>query len=246
MVTSHTRIIMGMPITLQLPGTTPLSVIESAFNRFIEIDSQYSPYIPSSEVSNIGSGAVALADASEELHSILDLAQDAKTKTNLYFDPFHKEVFDPSGIVKGWAIAEVVAILRQAGIEYFIVDAGGDMYCAGKNESNVPWKIGIRAPLEPSKVVKQLALSNMAIATSGTSERGQHIYNPKTDEPIVDLLSVSVIGLDIIWADVYATAAFAMGRAGIEWLEMMPDYEGFAILPDMTGISTSGMARFLA
>jgi thiamine biosynthesis lipoprotein len=58
-------------------------------------------------------------------------------------------------------------------------------------------------------------------------------------------LSISVIGPDIIWADIYATAAFAQGAAGIEWLETLPHYEGFAVLPDMTGISTSGFGAYI-
>lgn len=242
----YTRIIMGLPIILHLPNTTSQEVVEKVYERFSEIERQYSPYIKSSEVSNINSGAISMKNASEEMLYVLDLAHYARTKSDGYFDVMHNGVFDPSGIVKGWSIAEAVTILKRAGILNFIVDAGGDMYCAGKTMDNAAWKIGVRAPLEPTKVVKSLLLTNMAIATSGSTERGQHIYNPKVEGALEELLSISVIGPDIIWSDVYATAAFAMGNAGIDWLEQLKDYEGFAIFPDMTGVSTSGLEKFLS
>jgi thiamine biosynthesis lipoprotein len=222
------------------------SLIDEVFARLVEIDAAYSTYIATSEVSKIQNGTLSLDQASEELLSILDLAAYAKTITNGYFDISHNGIFDPSGIVKGWAIAQATKILNNAGIDDYIVEIAGDMYASGYFEIGKAWTVGIRAPHEPSKVVKIAALTDMAIATSGTSERGQHIYNPMVEGPIEDILSISVIGPDIIWADIYATAAFARGAAGIEWLETVPDYEGFAILPGMTGVSTSGFGAYLA
>lgn len=244
-MTIHTRIIMGMPIFLHLPEHTSTHIMESAFDLFAQIDEKYSPYISTSEVSRIQQGNLSIDNVSNELSFILRLAHAAKNKTDGYFDVMHKNVFDPSGIVKGWAISEVVKLLNLSGVHDFIVDAGGDMYCAGKLGA-AQWKVGIRAPLEPSKVVKELSLSNMAIATSGITERGQHIYNPKSDQELHDLLSISVIGPDIIWADVYATAAFAMGKKGIDWVEALEGYEAFAIYSDMTGVPTSGFKQFIA
>ncbi|MEO7617254.1 MAG: FAD:protein FMN transferase [Candidatus Saccharibacteria bacterium] len=245
MIKTHTRIIMGMPVILQLPTGTAENLINEVFARLTEIDEAYSTYIATSEVSRIQSSELPIEKASEELLSILDLAAYAKTVTKGYFDVHHKDVFDPSGIIKGWAIAQAAKLLDNAEIDDYIVEIAGDMYVSGYFEVGKAWTVGIRAPHEPAKIVKIAMLTDMAIATSGTSERGQHIYNPKVDQPIEDVLSISVIGPDIIWADIYATAAFAQGAAGIEWLETLPDYEGFAILPDMTGISTSGLGAYV-
>ena len=243
---SHTQIIMGMPVILQLPDKTPQRLIDDVFGRLVEIDQRYSTYISTSEVSKIRGGDIDISKASEELLGILDLAEFAKKQTNGYFDVFHEGEFDPSGIVKGWAIAQAAAILDRAEIDDFLFEIAGDMRSSGYFELGLPWKVGIRAPFEPSKIVKVLSISGACIATSGTSERGQHIYDPLHGGSIEDILSISVVGPDIMWADIYATAAFAMGRSGIEWLEKVPDYDGFAILPDMTGISTSGFSKYLA
>jgi thiamine biosynthesis lipoprotein len=233
-----------MPVLLQLPIHTDPEVIEVIFGRLVEIDNTYSTYIESSEVSMIRAGKKALSEASEELRSILELGKQAKTQSNGYFDMFHKGVFDPSGIVKGWAISQSTSIMQSASITDFIVEIAGDMVCSGFSSDNQKWSVGIRDPRDATKIVKALSLSDVSIATSGTSERGQHIYNPIHDMVLDELSSISVIGPDIIQADVYATAAFAMGRAGIEWLETVQGYEGFAIMPDMTGISTSRFAAY--
>jgi len=235
---------MGMPVILQLPNDTLPEIIEAVFERLIEIDQQYSPYIKTSEVYQLNDGSISHSDISAEYCSILDLAESVRQRTDGFFDIAHRGKIDPTGIVKGWAIQQAADIVHKAGIENFIIDIAGDMICAGMKDSEHKWAVGIRAPLEPTKVVKQLQLSNAAIATSGATERGQHIYNPKSNKSIEDILSISVIGPDIIWADVYATAAFAMGRAGIEWIESLSGYEGFAILPDMTGISTTGLTGY--
>ena len=56
------------------------------------------------------------------------------------------------------------------------------------------------------------------MATSGTYERGDHVINPRTGKAARGLRSVTVVGPDLARADAYATAALAMGEAGIRWL----------------------------
>lgn len=243
---SQTRIVMGMPATLQVPESTSSVLVDAIFDYFEEIDQIYSPYIVTSEVSQLRRNELKFADILPEFSEIIRLAQTAKQKTDGYFDISHNGVLDPSGIVKGWAIDRASKMLSAAEIEDYLVEIAGDMYCAGKYAQDTSWKIGIRAPFEPSKVVKELMISNAAIATSGTTERGQHIYNPFSDLPIEDIISISVIGPDVLWADIFATAAFAMGKTGIDWIESMPGYEGFLVLPDMTGIATSRFEKYIA
>jgi thiamine biosynthesis lipoprotein len=64
-----------------------------------------------------------------------------------------------------------------------------------------------------------------AVATSGTSERGAHVLNPFTGDPAEELLSVTVVGPDLVRADGYATAAMAMGMSAPDWLR---DLDGYA------------------
>lgn len=77
-----------------------------------------------------------------------------------------------------------------------------------------------------------LAGSDLAVATSGTYERGFHVVNPRTGSPAQDLVSVTVVGRDLADADAYATAAVAMGRAALAWLPTLRGYEAAVVFED--------------
>jgi thiamine biosynthesis lipoprotein len=91
------------------------------------------------------------------------------------------------------------------------------------------WHIGIQDPRDKTKILNKLSIGSGAVATSGSYERGAHIINPKTGQPADELLSVSVIGPDIIKADVLATAAFAMGARGLDFIRLQDGYEALVI-----------------
>ena len=85
------------------------------------------------------------------------------------------------------------------------------------------------------------------MATSGTYVRGQHIYNPKnSDQPVTGIVSLTVIGPDIYEADRFATAAFAMGPAGIIFIEQLAGFEGYMIDPNGLATYTSGFERYVS
>jgi len=56
------------------------------------------------------------------------------------------------------------------------------------------------------------------------------------NEQLYEIVSLTVIGPTVYDADRFATAAFAMGRQGIEFLESQKEYEGYMI--DAKGIAT--------
>jgi len=81
--------------------------------------------------------------------------------------------------------------------------------------------------------------SDLAVATSGTAERGAHIVDPATGAPVPpDYVSATVVGPSLTRADVYATAAFVMGRHAPRWIETVPGYELMLVAADGT-VSTS-------
>jgi thiamine biosynthesis lipoprotein len=76
--------------------------------------------------------------------------------------------------------------------------------------------------------------------------RGQHIYNPhQSHTPIRDIVSLTVIGPDIYEADRFATAAFAMGRQGIQFIEHLQGFEGYLIDAQARATFTSGFERYV-
>lgn len=234
----ETRLMMGMPITLEvLDARANADTLETIFTYFDYIDHKFSTYKDESEISQINQGKLTLEQASEDMQTIFALSDWTKKATNGYFDIFRNGHYDPSGIVKGWAIFNAAEMLREMGFANYYVDAGGDIQMAGENAQGQPWRIGIRNPFNPQEIVKVLSVSDCGVATSGTYIRGQHIYNPKESSPFVtDIVSLTVIGPDIYQADRFATAAFAMGPAGISFIENLPGFEGYMI--DQSGLAT--------
>jgi FAD:protein FMN transferase len=232
--------IMGMPVTVEVKSEEGKvdENIEKVFTYLREVDEKYSPFKESSEVGKFNRGE----KVSEEMEEILRLSEDLKKETKGYFDirkPNGK--IDPSGIVKGWAIFNAAKILKEKGYMNFFVDAGGDAEIVGKN-----WEWGIRNPFNIAEIVKVLNLSDCGIATSGTYERGQHIYNPITKKnEITDIVSLTVIGKNVYEADKYSTPAFAMGRHGIEFIEALPGLEGYMIDKNRIATMTSGFEKYV-
>jgi thiamine biosynthesis lipoprotein len=74
-----------------------------------------------------------------------------------------------------------------------------------------------------------VAVTDAAVATSGTYERGMHVFDPHTFLPATDLASVTVVGPDLTFADAYATAGLARGRTAPEWLSSLAGHEASVI-----------------
>lgn len=233
-----TRQIMGMPVTIDCPDVTNTALIKKVFDFFRRIDQTYSPYIETSNVGKINRGELDAADYSDELKEILVIADQTKQETKGYFDVWHNGTFDPSGIVKGWAIQKAAAMLDSFTQNYYL-EAGGDIQVRGVSGHKQPWRIGIRNPFERTENIAVVALDNAAIATSGTAIRGQHIYNSHGQAP-TGTVSLSVIGGRIVDADRYATAAFAMGLAGINFIQSLDGFEGYMVDDQKLATQTSG------
>jgi FAD:protein FMN transferase len=248
---SETRLMWGMPITVAIVEPTPatdrgVGLIARVFDYFQYIDDKFSTYRPDSEISLINQGALTIGEASPDMRTVFGLADELRRQTNGYFNIAHDGKIDPSGLVKGWAISNAAGMLRDAGCADYYVEAGGDFQSGGLNAEGRPWRVGIRSPFNMQEIVKVLAISNRGVATSGTYIRGQHIYNPvnggSTDP---EILSITVIGADVYDADCYATAAFAMGRAGIKFIESLDGFEGYMIDFNKLGTFTSGFERYV-
>lgn len=234
----ETRALMGMPITVEIVDQHATSRdLDSAYEYFDYIDKKFSPYKASSEVSKINSHSLKPAEYSPDLQTVLDLCEKARVETGGYFDIQYQGKIDPSGLVKGWAIYNASKLLKDKGFTNFYIEAGGDIEAIGKNLKEKGWSVGIRNPFNKAEIIKVLLISNCGLATSGTYERGQHIYNPLTGvKEINDIISLTVIGPNVYEADRFATAAFAMGKKGIEFIEKRPGLEGYMI--DTSGIAT--------
>ncbi len=243
----ETRAIMGMPITITVLRENDRPALTAAFAWFVTVDERFSTYKTTSEVSRLNAGRLAPVDYSNDLREVLARCAAARSATGGFFDIRHNDRVDPSGLVKGWSIRRAAEQLRAAGVENFLIEAGGDIIAAGLNAAGQPWSVGLRHPAQPKLVTKVLAALDLAVATSGTYERGAHIYNPHTGRAATGLLSLTVVGPDIETADILATAAFAMGpMAGLHFVRRQPGYEAYTITQDLSALATPGFDRFVS
>ncbi len=245
----ETRPLMGMPVSVEIADPEAKQKdLDDIFEYFNYIDGTFSTYKEGSEIMKINRGEILPGEYSRDMREIFKLSEETKKQTNGYFDIKNtKGIFDPSGIVKGWAIHQAARLLQEKGFENFFVDAGGDIQTKGRNAEGALWRVGIQDPFSATpSVIKVLEINDKGVATSGTYIRGQHIYNPHNRvQTFDDIVSLTVIGPNIYEADRFATAAFAMGKSGIDFIESLPGFEGYII--DSNGIATmtSGFENYV-
>ena len=155
-------------------------------------------------------------------------------------------VIDPSGLVKGWALDRAAAMLEADGVVNFTINAGGDVVTRGRPVPALEWRIGIQHPWIRDKVATVVAGTDLAVATSGRYERGEHIIDPRTGQPPSGLMAVTVIGDELALADGYATAAIVLGDEGMAWLAGLGDVEAMAITDSRQVVFTDGFERYRA
>jgi thiamine biosynthesis lipoprotein len=241
---------MGTAISLDVTdGTMSATALERAFDWLRDVDARFSTYRADSEVSRLARGEIALAGCSADFQEVLAQCEEMRVRTEGFFDIRRHRTdgrLDPSGFVKGWALDRAAAILVDGGARSFCLNGGGDVIAKGEAEPGRPWRIGIRHPRIADRVAGVLELRDLAVATSGSYERGDHVTNPHSGRPPRDTLSVTVVGRSLTETDVLATAALAMDGDGIRWLARQAGYCGCAITSDDRLISTPEFQRLLA
>jgi FAD:protein FMN transferase len=238
----HVEHCMGTVFSFDLrpPHVSP-AVLEDVVAWLHRMDATFSPYRPGSDISRLARGDITLAGCAPEVGEILGLCDRLREATAGCFSAYASGTLDPSGIVKGWAVESAAGMLRHAGSRNHSVNGGGDLRLVGGPAPGRPWRIGIADPLRPGAVGTVVAGRDLAVATSGTAERGAHILDPRTGLPAEGLASVTVVGPDLTTADAYATAAFVMGDAARDWIEGLPGHEAYAVSADGRTWTTTGL-----
>jgi thiamine biosynthesis lipoprotein len=225
--------VMGTTVSIDVrEPLVPDAALDEAIAWFHDVDRRFSPYRDDSEVTRVATGRLGFEDASPDVRAMFTLADQLRERTDGYFDPrgFRDDgLRDPTGVVKGWSVDEALDRLRLAGGRNVQVVAGGDLVASGEAEPGRPWRIGIRHPDDSSAVAAILGVRDLAVATSGLYERGAHIRDPHTGETPGSVRSMTVVGPTLALADAYATAAFAMGEAGVAWVARQEGFGALAI-----------------
>jgi len=124
------------------------------------------------------------------------------------------------GIAKGYAVDRAVDVLRAAGLSAFFVQAGGDLYLAGRKPNGQPWRAGVRDPRGPTgSLFATMTVSDHAFSTAGDYERAfikggkryHHIIDPRSGYPATASRSVTIWAADALTADAIDDAVFILG-----------------------------------
>ncbi|WP_425559760.1 FAD:protein FMN transferase [Kitasatospora terrestris] len=224
------------------PGTGP--ALERAMARLHEIDAVFSTYREDSDISRLDRGDTTVEDCHPDVAEVLARCRETAAQTDGWFTERPAGRLDPSGWVKGWAVEEVGRILRAGGSREHCVSGGGDVLTEGG-----PWRVGVAHPLVPGALAGVVTGTGLAVATSGTAERGAHVMDPFTGRPATAFSSVTLVGapeVGLARTDAWATAVFAMGpERGPAWVERQPGVEALAVLPDGSRLRTGGLSRYL-
>jgi thiamine biosynthesis lipoprotein len=241
---------MGTMVTVDIRDPHPLgpaveAATETAIAWLHEVDATFSTYRDGSEINRLGRGELSESECSAPVREVLGLCAEVERASGGCFDIHCGGRLDPSALVKGWSVQRAAEVLQAAGARSFFIGAGGDIVTRGEAEPGHRWRVGIRHPEIADRVAAVLETGDLAIATSGAYERGEHILDPRTGRGPAGLLSMTVVGPSLTYADAFATAAFVMGESGLHWIAGMDGYEALAITQDRRTVWTSGMDALL-
>jgi thiamine biosynthesis lipoprotein len=214
--------------------------VEDAIAWLHWVDETFSTYRRGSALNRYARGELELADCPAQLEEVLRRCRALEARTGGYFSAQLNGRLDPSGYVKGWAIERASDLLISGGVPSHMINGGGDVQCHGNTADGEPWRIGIASPFSRELLLGVASGSPLAVATSGTAERGEHIIDPRTGEPARELASVTLVGTSLTVTDAYATAAFAMGARAQAWLASLHDHRAFVVSADGTTWSNDG------
>lgn len=232
--------VMGMPVSVHARGTGAHSPEADAGVRALladlhRLEDVFSTYRPHSQVSRLQRGELTLEACDDDVREVHRLCETALALTGGAFDawsavPDRPGVFDPTGLVKSWAVAR--AARRLDGLApAFAVGAGGDVLVLPGTVAH-EWRIGIEDPRDRRRVLATVPVRDGAVATSGVAARGLHIVDPRSGRRATEVLSATVVGPSLLWADVFATAAVALGPDAVTWTQGLAGTSGMLVLAD--------------
>ncbi|MCF3960119.1 FAD:protein FMN transferase [Streptomyces fuscigenes] len=243
----HVEDVMGTVFSFDIrdaPTPDLRCALARAVDELHRADGIFSTYRADSCISRLDRGEIGMHDCPRDVLEVLEHCAHAARATDGWFSIVPAGTLDPSGLVKGWATERASRILQEAGARHTYVNGGGDLQITGRRAPGTPWRVGVAHPLRPGALATVITIDrNLAVATSGTAERGVHIFNPHDGSPVSGFASLTLVGPGLTLTDAYATAAFAMGPAAREWVEEQDGYEALAVLPDGTEWRTRGFHR---
>lgn len=219
--------------------------VERVFTRADEI---FSLYRPLSELARIAAGTLSLRDSSAAVRDTYAIALDWSSRTHGAFTPNRPDgAIDLGGVVKALAMADAGAVIEAAGCRDWTLNVGGDILVSAHTLEAEPHTVGIVDPHDRAALVCSVSLAGerRALATSGSAERGDHIWRSGT-AGAPEFAQATVIANDIVTADVLATAIIAGGSNTLDDVTDRWDVDVLSVARDGGIRATPGFRASLA
>lgn len=146
---------------------------------------------------------------------------------------------DLGGIAKLPILQSTMQVLAAHDIHDAMIDGGGDVLCRGRLLGR-DWRVGVRDPLAPQRLLGVLSLSDGVVASSGDYERGfdqggrrwHHVLDPATGWPTRGVHGVALLAPDIESVNGLGTAIMVAGPDRARgWLAQRPQVQALVATP---------------
>ncbi|MFN8077704.1 MAG: FAD:protein FMN transferase [Kineosporiaceae bacterium] len=191
------------------------------------LEAAWDPYAEGSVVSRLRAGQQVDPDLDDPdgtlgIDVVLRRCAAAQRLTKGTYDAWRgPDGFDPSAVVRGWAVERAVARLEQAGFHDLVLGGGGDVTVRGSSPDGDGWVIDLRDPRDGGQVGRVRLSGRAAVASCG-------------GDAASDTAGVSVVGPELGWCDVIASSLLAEGSVATPWLASVPTYRALGIGVDGT------------
>jgi FAD:protein FMN transferase len=204
-VARHRTQVLGKDIRFDIvapPGMDRREVgdaIATAVAELRAVDAAFSPFRPRSLVSAVRRGELSADGYPPPLAEVVRRCAALRAATDGWFDAWAVPGgFDPSGIVKGWAVDRAAALLNSCGIAEITICAGAD------------------------RLVQQSGAVPEAFAVAGSAYH--EVVDPHTGLPSLPVGLAAVTGPELGTANGYAIALCAAGESGLAWFPTADGY----------------------
>lgn len=212
-------------------GEFCFAAIDSAHRAYLATSGRFDPRVLTS-LRRLGYDRTFPGRDDQPLAGVIDSCRGIDADWRPQLDPDRRRVrigplpIDLGGIGKGLAVRWAAELLGSQATD-FLIEAGGDCYLAGDGPAGPGWQVGIEDPDGGGAPVAVLGVREQAVATSSIRLRRwrsgatevHHLIDPVTGRPADgDLASVTVLGADPAWAEVWSKTLFIAGAARIAGL----------------------------
>lgn len=159
---------------------------------------------------------------------------------------------DLGGIAKIYILEAGRRVLEARGVPRALLNGGGDVV-AHSDEESPPWRVGVRDPREPARLLGLVELRRGCVASSGEYERYffkdgkryHHVLDPRTGYPTEGLRGVTLVSEQADAVNGLSVAVMVLGKSGRKLLADSPGVDAITVDRDGELWMSRGMRKRL-